>query len=577
MYLIGHRNPDTDSVCSSIAYAYLKSVTEPGMDCVPARLGPTNRETRFVLDCFQIDEPVLIDNVYAQVQDVDFDPAVSVYGSTSMREAFEMMSRRGTKTISVVDVHHQLVGVITLGDIADAYLVPRRAFGLRPVPIDNIAASLDGEVLSRCHKDFSGPVWSERVPEGWSFSQRCGLVIASDPEDVENAIHSGAAVVVVTGPLASRESLEAEPKAHNPGYQGQCEGLEFNPGIGQQRERPESISGIVPERVVDMARHEGVTLIGVPYDTYEATRLISQSEPVSSVMTSLDLVAFDLDDTIDEVRETMLRYKYRNFPVLDESGRPVGMLAQRHILDYTGKNVILVDHNEKAQSVEGVEQARVLEIIDHHRISSVETDQPIIFINRPVGATATIVSSLFEERGVKPPKAIAGILCAAILSDTLAFRSPTSTQEDVAAVERLAPLADIDVEEFSSFMLEAGTSLEGKTEEDILFGDLKEFRIGGFKVGVSQVNIYHQNLEPLKERLRTFMEKATLEREYDLLIMMLTDIVSEDTELLLAGNRLDLAERAFGDSPKGGTLSLPGVISRKKQVIPRLIRAINAL
>jgi manganese-dependent inorganic pyrophosphatase len=545
------------------------------MDYVPARLGPINRETAFVLDCFQVEEPILLDNVYAQVQDVAFDSAVSVNGSTSMREAFELMSQKGTKTISVIDAHQSLVGVVTLGDIADAYLVPRRAFGLRPVPIDNIAAALDGEVLSRCHRDFNGPVWSERVPDGWSLPQRCGLVIVSNAEDAENAIRSGVAVVVATGPLAFRESFETDTKAHEQ-YQGPCQGLTVEPNRGPQSEQ-NGVRRNVSERVVEMASKEGVTLIAVPYDTYETTRLISQSEPVSSVMTSHNVIAFDLDDTIDEVRETMLRYKYRNFPVLDESGRPVGMLAQRHILDYTGKNVILVDHNEKAQSVEGVEQARILEIIDHHRVSSVETDQPIIFINRPVGATATIVNSLVEERGVTPPKAMAGIMCAAILSDTLAFRSPTSTPEDVRAVERLAPLADIDVEEFSGFMLEAGTSLEGKTEEDILFGDLKEFRSGGFKVGVSQVNIYHQNLEPLKERLRPFMEKAVHQKEYDLLIMMLTDIVKEGTEMLLAGNRLDIAERAFGDTPRGGVLLLPGVISRKKQVIPRLIRAINAM
>ena len=446
VYLIGHRNPDTDSICSSLAYAALKSTVDPGTRYIPARLGPLNRETQFVLDYLRVSAPVLLEHVYAEVSDVAFDKAATVGTITPMRETWQLMSQSGVKTVNVVDEAGKLAGLVTLGDIAEAFL-------------ESAAVSFD-----------------ERVPM-------------------------------------------------------------------------QQIVGTLDERF---------------------------RSPVSSLMTNADLVTFRLDDLIDDAREIMLRYKYRNFPILDDQGRPVGMLARRHILDYSGKKVILVDHNEKSQSVEGIEQATVLEIIDHHRIATVETDQPIVFLNRPLGCTATIVSGLYDQRGITPTIQVAGLMCSAILSDTLAFKSPTCTAEDVQAAEKLAALAGVDMEEFAKFMFEAGTSLEGRTEREIFYGDFKEFRVGQFRIGVAQVNIYNTRLGPMKSLLTEFMDRERENRGYDILLLMLTDIINEGSEILVVGNN-ELVERAFDVNVKGRSFFLPGVISRKKQVIPRLIRAVNMM
>lgn len=530
VYLIGHANPDTDSICSAIAYAHLKAILEPEIDFVPVRLGLINRETQFVLDYFGLPVPELIENVRAQVSDLAFDKSVNVSGMTSMREAWRRMTLHGVKTISVTGSHGELVGVVTLGDIAEAYLEAGVSQRLRSVPLENVVATLGGTVLVRHHDSVSG-----MVTVGGPQSGKMGIYMSSDPASLERAIGERAIVVVATSGATLGETVLEEASSHE------------------------------------------VTVIGTGVSTYEAAQLISQSTPVSSIMTEDHLVAFDADDYLDDVRGIIMHYKYRNFPVMDEYGRPVGMLARRHILDYSGKSVILVDHNEKSQSAEGITQARILEIIDHHRISSVETDQPIVFINRPVGSTATIVNSLYEERGIAPPREIAGIMCAAMLSDTLGMKSPTTTDEDRRAISSLSAVIGLDVEEFTRFMFEAGTSLEGKSEEDILLSDLKEFQVGGFRIGVSQVALYKQNLDLLKDRLVARMERLKDQRDYDLYLMMLTDIINEGSEILFVGNLGDLVERAFDVDAKGKSAMLPGVISRKKQVIPRIIRAVNAM
>lgn len=253
------------------------------------------------------------------------------------------------------------------------------------------------------------------------------------------------------------------------------------------------------------------------------------------------------------------------------------MLARHHILDYKRKNVILVDHNEKSQSAEGIEQANILEIIDHHRIGCIETDQPIVFINQPVGCTATIIFGKYEEKNIMPSKKIAGIMCAAILSDTLMFKSPTCTMEDIRAAKKLASIAGIEIEKFGRAMFEAGTSLEGKTEKEIFFTDFKEFKIGDYKIGVSQVNIFNSSPEHLKNRLVQFMEKLRSDREYDLLLLMLTDIINEVSEFLFAGDQRELIRRAFGVDVEGNSFLLARVVSRKKQVVPKIISAVNSL
>jgi manganese-dependent inorganic pyrophosphatase len=552
IYLIGHRNPDTDSIASPIAYAHLKNETEPGAEHIPTRLGPPNRETQFVLDYFRVEAPMYLENVYTQVKDLSFDEATNIREDASMRSAWDLMSETGYKSLTVVDGRGKLIGVVTLGDIAEAYLASGGSLTRGRVPARNIVGALDGDLLVKGKEEFQGAV--EVFSQGRAGFE-IGSTGSSDVREGDDVRHEQGVLLIAGKGYIGPQVMETS-------------GLEVVVLTHEAPLFPELLAG---------AKKRGITVIRTPFGIYETTRRVSQSEPVSHIMTSTDLIAFSLEEQVDDIKETMLRFKYRYFPVLDDEGRPVGKIARRHVIDYTGKNVILVDHNEKSQSVEGIEEARILEIIDHHRVGSIETGEPIVFINRPLGCTATIVDELYRRRDVAPPKPIAGLMLAAILSDTLAFKSPTCTEEDVRAAQRLVGIAGVDLEEFVKGMFSAGTSLEGKSEGEIFFADFKEFQIRSLRVGVSQVNTYHTDLDSLRKRLTAFMRHLQADRGYDLLLLMLTDIIGEGSELVVVGNQSEIVERAFGVSLKREPIFLSGVISRKKQVIPRIIRAINAM
>ncbi|MFO7152355.1 MAG: putative manganese-dependent inorganic diphosphatase [Bacillota bacterium] len=539
VYVFGHRNPDTDSICSAIAYSEFKNQTDKENNYLPARLGPVNRETQFVLEYFNVPVPDFIENVYTQVSDIRFDEPVNVDINASMYEAWKEIINKNVRTINIVDEEGKFCGLATLGDVAKIYLQSSSGFSKYEVPVMNLVKTLDGEILvSGKEKIFNGDiiVAAMQIDDIRRRIKKGDLLIVGNRKDVQlMAVKSGIKVLIVTG-----------------GHE-------------------------VDDEVLTAARENDATVVRVPFDTFDAVKLINQSIPVRYIMKTEDVVSFRLDDTIDDVKETMFKYKYRNFPILDNHRKPVGMLARHHILNYSRKKVILVDHNEKSQSAEGIEQADILEIIDHHRIGSPQTEQPIVFINRPVGCTSTIIFDIYGRENIVPSREIAGLMCAAILSDTLMFKSPTCTPEDVKAAKFLADIAGIEIEKFGKAMFEAGTSLEGKSEEEIFFTDFKEFKIGDYEFGVSQVNIFYSSPEYLKNRLIDFMEKMMKEKKYDFLLLMLTDIINEVSEFLFVGNHRELIRMAFGADVKGNSFMLPGVVSRKKQVIPKIISAINSL
>jgi len=534
VYVSGHRNPDTDSICSAIAYAYLKRISE-GINAIPVRLGPINRETKFVLDYFGVEEPIFIENVYTQVQDIKFDKPLVFKENTSMFEAWNTMMEKNIRTIAVVDEENKLIGIATVGDLAKAYLSSSHELSKYKIPIDNILATLKGEEILRYVDYLEGDILVAAMSKENVLKRikKGDILIIGDRDDIQQAaIQQGIKALIITG----------------------------NNGIS--------------EKIFELAKQYKVTIIKVVPDTFDTVKLLNQSIPLSYVIKKEDLVTFRVSDYIDDVKEVMLKYRYRNFPVVDEEGKVVGLLARRHILDYERKNVIMVDHNEFSQAVEGIEQARILEIIDHHRIGTIETEQPILFRNHPVGSTATIINRLFEEKGLIPEPKIAGIMCAAILSGTLVFKSPTCTPEDVRAAKKLAEIANIDINEFGTEMFKAGTSLEGKTVEEIFYTDFKEFTINNYKIGIGQVNTLTDAGE-LKQQLISFMEKVKKDKDYDILLLMLTDIINEGSEILFVGNNKELLQRAFNVEIKNNSFYLPYVISRKKQVLPPLVKAIN--
>ncbi|MCR4431856.1 MAG: putative manganese-dependent inorganic diphosphatase [Tepidanaerobacteraceae bacterium] len=537
VYIVGHKNPDTDSVCSAIAYAGYKSISEKGHIFKPSRLGPINRETRFVLEYFKVPEPEPIENVYTQVGDIAFDEPLNILKNSPLSETWETMMKHNARTVNIVDESGKFLGLATLGDIAKAYLESSGDFSKFKVPMQNIINTLDGAAVLQNEDFFNGNI----------------IVAAMQADDVRKRLRKGD--LLITG---NREDVQLLAVEHGAGVL--------------------AITGNhdVSEQIKKRAEQKGVTVIRVPHDTFDTVKLINQSIPIHYIMKTDNLAVFRTDDLIEDVKEAMLKYKYRNFPILDHDGKPVGMLARRHILDHARKNVILVDHNEMSQSVKGIEEARILEIIDHHRICCMETDQPIVFINKPVGCTATIILDLYEQKGFIPDRIVAGLMCAAILSDTLVFKSPTCTSQDIRAAKKLAEIAGIDIERFSSAMFRAGTSLEGKSEEEIFYTDFKDFNTGKFKIGVSQVNLSQEISESLKSRMIRFMEKLKTEKNYDLLLLMLTDIINQGSEFLYVGECKEMLGRAFNVEISGESFRLPLVVSRKKQVIPRIISAINS-
>lgn len=537
VYVIGHKNPDTDSICSAIAYSNFKNAISGEHKYLPARLGDINNETQFVLNFFNVKTPELLDNVYSQVSDIDYDRPLNVEKITPVFEVWKAMISQNVRTVNIVDEQGRFSGIATLGDIAKAYLESDNDFNHRSIPINNIIKTLNGTALILKDEFFSGKmVVAAMHSEDVRQRIRPGdLLIAGNRESVHlTAIDGGAKVLIITG-------------NHD-----------------------------VSHKVLGMAKEMSVNLIKVPYDTFDAVKLITQSFPVHYIMKTKDLKVFHLTEFLDDVKETMMKFKYRNFPVVDDEKKPVGMLTRRHILNHKGKKVILVDHNEKSQSVEGLEQAKILEIIDHHRIASLQSQEPIMFINRPVGCTATIIYDLYMKNGIRPSKKDAGIMCASIISDTLLFKSPTCTPEDINAANDLAALAGIDLQKFAMAMFEAGTTLIGKSEKEIFYTDFKEFHIGQFKIGISQMNVMGRCPESLKVRLIDFMEKLRENKNYDFLLLMLTDIIDEVSEFLYVGNHKGILNRAFDVNIKGNSFYLPHVVSRKKQVISKIISAINS-
>lgn len=536
IYIFGHKNPDTDSICSAIAYSNLKSTLDKSKNYIPTRLGDINRETEFVLNHFDIPTPNLMEGVHTQLFDIPLDKPLNISQNAPMHEVWNSMEKEHHRSATIIDDLGKLVGYVTVGDIAKAYLESSGDFSHKAVPVKNIVDTLSATVLNLGSDMFQGNIIVAAMhPEDASeYMHKDTLVITGNREDVQlMAINCGVNTLIVTGNL----------------------------GVGN--------------KVLNLAKEREVNLLTTPYDTYNTVKLINRSIPIHHIMKCKNLITFTLDDLVDDVRDTMLKFNYRSFPVVDSGKKPVGLVTRRHLLSAVGKRIIMVDHNERSQSAQGLEQAKIVEIIDHHRIGNLETAYPIIFINRPVGCTCTIIYSLYLEHGIKPPQPIAGIMLAAILSDTLMFKSPTCTDDDQRAAQELAKIAKIDIKEFADNMFKAGTSIEGKTEEEVLYSDFKEFNINGKKIGIGQINIYKNPLGSIKEKILLFMKELMDKKGYSIMLMMFTDIISRGSEILYTGDK-NIIEKAFNQNVKN-SFYLPGVVSRKKQVVPEIIRAINEI
>lgn len=541
IYVIGHINPDTDSICSAIAYAELKrQVTEGNYKA--KRAGQINSETRFVLDRFKVNPPGYLSDVRTQVKDIEIRQVKGVTNQISLKKAWEIMGKNNVVTLPIVKEDGHLEGLITIGDITQSYMdiYDSHIIAKANTPYCNIVETLEGELVVG---DLSQEIVSGKV-----------LIAAANPDLMENYIEEDDIVI-----LGNR-------------YESQLCAIEMNAKcIIVCDGAPVSLT------ITKLAQNKGCSIIKTAYDTYTVARLFNQSMPISFFMCKDELTIFSREDYIDEIREVMAKKRHRDFPILDQEGFFYGMISRRNLLDAKKKRIIMVDHNEKSQAVDGIKDAEILEIIDHHRLGSLETMSPVFFRNQPLGCTATIIYQMYKEANIEIVPHIAGLLCSAILSDTLVYRSPTCTMVDRMAAEELAGIAGIDVESYAQEMFSAGSNLINKSPEEIFYQDFKKFSAEDLIFGVGQINSMNQDeLEAIKDKLVPYMEKAYRDHGVQMMFFMLTNIMEESTELLYQGNgSKEIVANAFKVPLEAEKIYLKGVVSRKKQLIPALMMSLQ--
>lgn len=540
IYVIGHKNPDTDSICSAICYAYLKNAVTGG-NYIPKRAGEINAETEFVLKSFGIEAPEYVENVYTQVKDVEYRHMDGVSGEISIKRAWEILSENHATTLPSVDEYGNLVGLITVRDIAMTYMevYDNRIIATANTPYSNIIETLSAELIVGNSADT---VKSGKV-----------LIAAANPDMMENYISKDDIVILGNRYESQLCAIEMEAQCIII-----CDGA------------------TVSKTITKLAEGRGCSIISTPYDTYTVARLINQSIPIRHFMKKSNLTTFSSEDYITDIREVMASKRHQYYPVLDEFGRYMGLISQRNYLNANPKKVILVDHNEHAQTVDGIDEVTLLEIIDHHRIGGIQTMNPVYFRNQPLGCTATIVYQMFLENSIAIPKQIAGLLCSAIISDTLMFRSPTCTSVDESACRSLAKIANIDIEAYAAAMFNAGSKLKNKSVEEIFHQDYKVFTTDNFTFGIGQITSFNSEiLNNLKSGILSYMESVYSSKDVDMLFFMLTNIFTENTELLYYGRDAGLLlAKAFKlEEVSDGCITLKNVVSRKKQVIPIIMSA----
>ncbi|MEE1100113.1 MAG: putative manganese-dependent inorganic diphosphatase [Agathobacter sp.] len=545
IWVVGHKNPDTDSICAAITYSYLKNSEKSDESnkalYIPKRAGEINAETAFVLNYFKADEPELITDVGTQVRDINIRKTEGVSSHISMKKAWEMMKILKVVTLPVVSAKNKLEGLIVTGDIAKSYMdvYDNSILSIARTQYRNIMETLEGKIVTGNEHGY--------------FVKGKVVVGVGTAEVLENCIEDDDLVII--GDREENQLLCIDSNCS-------CLIVTNNYEISQ--------------KVIEAAEQRDVVIISTPYDTFTVARLINQSMPIKFFMTKNDIIFFNQDDYVDDVRDTVAKIRHRDFPILDDNQNYIGMFSRRNLMNVKKKQIILVDHNEKSQAVNNIEEAEILEIIDHHRIGSLETMAPVYFRNQPLGCTATIIYQMYCEKGVEVTPQIAGLLCSAILSDTLMFRSPTCTAIDKETALKLAEIAEIEVEEFAQKMFEAGSNFANKTEEEILNQDFKIFYASEYSFGVSQVSaMSRQELDKVQERIIPIMEKIRVDKKVDMIFVMLTDILNESTYLIYSGdNSASVAAQAFKMQHDETGLMLKGVVSRKKQLIPNLINVL---
>lgn len=540
-WVIGHRNPDTDSICAAIAYANLKNQAEEGV-FEPKRAGHLNEETKYVLDYFQAEVPEYVKDVGAQIKDIAYRRTEGVSSHVSIKRAWEMMKNLDVVSLPVTNSANQLEGMVVTGDIAKSYMdvLDNRILATARTQYKNIIETLNGTLVTGNDHGY--------------FIKGKVVVAATTPDMMEQYIEDDDLVI-----LGDR-------------YESQFCAIEMNASCVIV-----CADSKITKTIIQLAEEKDCILISSPYDTFTVARLINQSMPIKYIMKKENLITFELDDYVDDVKDVMSKVRHRDFPVLDEEGKYAGMISRRNLLNMQKKQIILVDHNEKSQAVEGIGGAEIVEIIDHHRLGSLETISPVYFRNQPLGCTSTIIYQMYQEKGVAVDAKNAGLLLAAIISDTLMFRSPTCTPVDRHSAEELAQIAGVEIEELAKNMFQAGSDFKSKTTEELFYQDFKTFHVDDMDFGVAQLSAMSQvELDQVKEKLLPYLDIGLGEQKLNAVYIMLTDILEESTEMIYAGAQAEeLLRTCYGEPDAEGEFHLKGVVSRKKQLIPTLIAGLQ--
>ena len=536
VYVSGHRNPDTDSICSAIAYSYLLNATNK-YNAVPVRLGEINRETEYVLKRFGVEHPVLLKTVKQKVEDLNYDKVTVFSKDLTLKTAWFLLKQQNLKSAPILDEHGQLLGLLSTSNITEGYMDQWDSEVLKKAktPVENVIDTLEANViyLNESLKVVEGDIHIAAM-SGSEAKKRIHendvVIVGGDrSDDLEELISVKPSLIVLTGSLTADEN------------------------------------------VVKKCEEQGISIISTPFNTYQTSQQIVQAIPVEYVMIKGDIKTFSTDDTLDYMKEVMSETRYRGYPVIDLNNRCVGSISRFALLKGLRKKVILVDHNERGQSIPGIEEADILEIVDHHRVADIQTVGPLLFRGEPLGSTATIVTKMFDELDVEMPSHIAGLLLGAVVSDTLLFKSPTCTPVDTKIAKKLAKIAGVDIQEFAMEMFKAGTSLVGKTVDEIFNQDFKKFSFDNLQVGVAQVNSMDiEGFLPYKKDMLDYMNKFAEDNNLEFTLLLLTDIINANSEIFVGGPRPELVEKAFNVQLTECQGTLAGVISRKKQVVPAI-------
>lgn len=541
IYAIGHRNPDTDSICSAIAYANLKR----NMGCenvVPARAGSVNKETKYALEYFGVEAPQLVSDIYPRVKDIAVKVQKSVKATDNLRTLGMAMKECNLRSIPVVDDENKLIGMASVSDLAKAYF--------QEITLDSVSAS------GACINDIANVIEADVLVASNNEGKINGeiKVAAACMEKVAESIKAGDVVIIGNRP----ESAFIK-----------CIDLKVACVI---------ITGntTISDEVVTKAKAENVMILSTAFDTYSTARLISQCAPISSIMTT-DVISFKSSDMLSDIKGVLEANEYRNYPVV-ENGKLVGIVNKDKFMMPEKQQIILTDHNELAQAVEGIESGKIIEVVDHHRFGGLQTSDPIFINVRPVGCTCTIVTNMYQQYGVEIPKEIAGLLMSAIISDTVLFKSPTCTQTDKDAVEYLAKIAGVDYKEYGMAMLKAGADIGDMTPAQIVKNDSKEFQIGNYPMLISQLSVMDTDqVMAMQDEILAEMARVCTAEGYAMSIVIVTDIINEGSYLLFSGEPKNLIGEAFKQDASKSVMYLPDVMSRKKQIIPPLSEAAKNL